>query len=252
MTIVITAYVISSILAVIWPQSRAWRLLVAVFLLQYLAYDFSFGKISHSSHMMLFLSWFWVLIPSMKEPSTRTKLWERQFLLMILFYAQATVALFYTLSGSWKLILGFFFDPTYAVHALSIESMSYTIADRLMTLKPQSTLLGPTIIENPWMGWLFMVSVIYFQVFAFVIAFRPKLHRLLGLSILLFHIGSIFTLGINFHSNIFCAGLIFVMSPFCTQGSSWKEILLELPIIKGLRLWVFKSKSNARVKPKVS
>lgn len=98
--------------------------------------------------------------------------------------------------------------------------MAYQLAANLLESDTDS-IIGGFLIHNHWISWPLYLSGIYLEVFAVYSVFRPTLHKILGIFLILFHISE----------NIFILGLFFVLSPLKEEKFNIKKILVNLPIM---------------------
>ncbi len=219
---------LSALTGVFFTQYRWVRAAVFVGLLEFLALKYSFGKIGHSTHLMLIISFMFIFLPcgwSNPKPLSRA---TRQTVLFLFWGVQAFILMTYTLAGLGKIGGAFYQMALGQMHALHPQALAYHIAERLLQTG-SSSLLGVFFIENPWLGFPAMLVMLYAQVFSFWIAFRPSLHRLWGGLLILFHISVSLTLSINFHPQVFLVGLFFLYSPF-RRPATFRELCIALPI----------------------
>ena len=133
------------------------------------------------------------------------------------------------MSGLWKVYGAITQFLAGEMHALAFDAVALHIAYWLPRWQSPS-LLGPFLIEHPWVGWPFFIAIIYLQFFAFWIAFRPNLHQLWGVGLVLFHVGVYVTMGIVFFHPILLLIFLFFDSPFKKPQTSWQEIVSDLPL----------------------
>ena len=113
--------------------------------------------------------------------------------------------------------------------AFSPDAFAYHIAFWLPRIQTE-TVLGPFLIAHPWVGWPLFVGNIYLQFFAITAAFRPSLQKLWAVGLIFFHIGTFVTMYISFMPPILLLLLLFFNSPFREKHTTWKSIVLDLPI----------------------
>lgn len=65
-----------------------------------------------------------------------------------------------------------------------------------------------------------------------LVAFRPRLHRVWGVGLIVFHVGTQVAMGFTFRPSIILLGLLFVCSPAAPAGMSVSEVLLDLPGVR--------------------
>ena len=221
---------VAAFLTLLFPEKRVLRILLFVSLLEYVAFSNSFGKINHDWHNWLMVAFFFIFLPHGRQEQIKRSITRRQLYLTAFWGAQLSALAFYSLSGVWKVVVGGSQLLRGEVHAFSPDALAYHIANRLLQTNSPS-MMGSFIVEHPLVGWPMYLGIIYVQLFAFVAAFRPSLHRLWGGALICFHLGSYFTMSINFPQNILLLVLFFISSPFSPQSYHLSTILGDLPLI---------------------
>ncbi len=218
------------ILAMLMPQHRWTRALVFLGLLEMAALASSFGKINHSLHAWTSVAFVFIFLPNGYWERRADSIRERQLFLTTFWGAQALICLFYTLSGIWKLYGAFQQLFAGEMSAFHPDALAYQIATRLMETNSQS-MLGPVILAHPWVGGPLLWGAMYIETFALVAAFRPSLHRLWGISLMLLHLGNILLLSIPFLESMTLVSLILIFSPFRPPVTNPRAVLRDLPIL---------------------
>lgn len=233
----VTLFMACTFAGLLWatlsPARRAGRVLFFVGLLMYVAYANSFGKINHSYHAWLAVAFWFCFLPSSGWSQSASRV-DRRWLLFTVWAAIATPLLFFSISGIWKVAFGLQQMINGEVHAFAPEALAHHIARRTLQ-SPTQAPAADLIINNAWLGYPLFLATIYLEVFSFLAAFRPKLHRLWGASLILFHIGSQLGIGVIFKLNILLFGILLVASPFAPRDIHWRETLGDLPGIALLR-----------------
>ena len=217
----------ASLLVAMWPTSRILRALFTVGMLQYLSVKFGFGKVNHDYHAWLWVSAILVFLPSgsrMREPSAP----DRHPTLAVLWSAQIVVLFFYTLTGLWKVYYGLQAFTNDRISSFQIDGFSLIVAERLLSTD-QATLLGEFLVRNPILGWLLFNGTMYLECASLLAAFRPRLHRLWGGGLILFHLGTQLAMGFTFVPNIALIGLLFMASPWAPDRPPIRSVVLDLP-----------------------
>jgi hypothetical protein len=220
-------YLGGALFAAIFPGQRWARVLAFLGLLEFVAFNNSFGKIGHSMHLWVLTTFGLVFLPRVKPPETSRIL--RQRFLIIFWGCQAIVLLAYSMSGLGKLLGGFHQIFLGQTHIFSPDAFSRIVAERLQETNSTS-LLGPWLISHPLVGWPFMMADLYLQFFSFWAAFRPALHRFWSIGLILFHIASYLFLSINFAPTAFLIAILLLHSPFARETDGWRQALSDLPI----------------------
>lgn len=220
----------SAFLGILAPGNRWIRILVFLGLLQFLALRYSFGKIGHSMHLWLMLSFLFIWLPHGWNQLSLAPVQTRRKLLFFIHAAQALILLTYSMSGLGKVIGAIYQLSQGQIHAFHPSAMAYHIADRLLQTGSQ-TPLGRFLVESTWLSWPILPLTIYIQFFALWIAFRPNLHRLWGALLMGMHLGSSLVLGIHFNASILLLALFLLYSPFRPVAPNWKESFRALPLL---------------------
>jgi len=230
--VILIGYLFAALLAATAPSWRLARLAYFVMLLQYLAIQYGFGKVSHSYHAWLFVGAVFVLLPDRRwrgEAMTRA---AQSYFLSVVAAAQVVVLFLYTLTGLWKILFALNDLTTSRVSGFELKGFSYIVADRLLTTN-QDSVLGEFFVHNHVVGWLLYTGTIYLESASLLIAFRPRLHRAWGIGLILFHLGTQLAMGFTFLPNVALIGLLFVASPFAPDHQTVRDTVLDLP---GVRL----------------
>jgi hypothetical protein len=226
--VVLFCYLLGTLWATALPQWRSARIVCFLALLQYVAFINGFGKINHDYHGWLWVSGLLVLLPSGGWHDVK-RVADRHTFMTVLWSCQLVVLFFYTLSGMWKIYWAVrdYFDPD-TLSSLQIDGFSYIIANRLVVTN-QETVLGEFIVRHPLLGWVCFTGMTYVETCSVVIAFRPRLHRVWGLGLILFHTGTYLMMGFTFYPNVLLVGLLFVCSPWAPERIAVRDAFLDLP-----------------------
>ena len=84
------------------PGVRGCRVLAFAGLFFYVAFRNSFGKIGHSDHAWVYVSFLFIFLPDGKRGAVASSRAGRQGYLTVFVAAQAMVMLTYSLAGFWK------------------------------------------------------------------------------------------------------------------------------------------------------
>lgn len=225
---ILTLYLGGTLLSAIFPFERWARLLAFLGVLEFVAFNNSFGKIGHSMHLWVLTAFGLVFLPRVESPDRTARILRQRFLI-IFWSCQAIVLLAYSMSGLGKLLGGFHQILLGQSHIFLPDAFSQIVAERLQRTNSTS-LLGPWLIAHPVLGWPFMLGDLYLQSCSFWVAFRPALHRLWGIGLILFHIASYLFLSVNFATTAFLVAILFLHSPFQRTNDRWHEALNDLPL----------------------
>ncbi len=232
-------YLATNILGVFFASSRVSRALTFLGLLEFLAYKNSFGKIGHSFHLVLLVAGVLILLPDgWTRPAPRVSRRCRQETLLVFWLAQATVLLSYTMSGAAKLAAALFQLGAGQPNAFAPGGLSAIIAERL-TSTHSTSYLGGWIVGHPYLTWPALPVVMYLELCALFVAFRPSLVRPWALLLIVFHVGTYITMTIIFQGSCFLLALLFLASPFEPDPApTWRRRLLDIPGMNQLyKLW---------------
>ena len=179
------------------PEWRIARLAYFVMLLQWMALINGFGKVNHDLHGWLFrVESGFVFLPDhglASHPQRR----RRHYFPTVFWAAQLFVLFFYTLTGLWKVVYAVegLFGPE--MSAFELDGFSYILADRISNTS-QDTVVGSFVVRHSWLGWMLFNGTMYLEGASLLIAFRPRLHRIWGLGLILFHAGTQLAMGFTF------------------------------------------------------
>jgi len=233
---ILALYLVGALAGAVMPEQRWARVAAFLGILEYVAFNNSYGAIGHAMHAWLLTSGLLLFLPDVRNgPPSRMK---RQQFLTIFWACQALVLLLYSMSGVGKLAGAIYQLSAGQTSAFAPGALAAITANRLVETNSQS-LLGPWLIEHPLMGWPMLWGDIYLQLFSFWIVFRPSLHKVWALGLILFHITSYLLLTINFTQNALLLALLFFNSPFAREPENWRDCLAELPLVGPLLVRVF-------------
>lgn len=239
--VIMTVFLIATLLSTLFPEKRVFRALFFVSMLEFAAFHYSVqGDIFHGWHGWLGIGFCFIFLPDGKRGQLQGSITKRQLYLTTFWAALALVLSFYSLSGFWKVIMGGYQLLKGETHSFAVDAMAHHIASDMiahhMFTPNYANKIGSFIVKYPLVGWPMYLSVIYLQLFAFVAAFRPALHRFWGISLIGFHLMSSLTFSIGFTRNVLLLALFLVGSPFVDSKNSWRTVLYNLPLIG----WGFK------------
>jgi len=222
-----------------WVEHSWARAGMFVAFFQIAALNNSFGKINHGLHGLIIISFVLIFFPKISRLG-ETSIAKRQRALLVFAFAQIMFMLFYSMSGVWKVYAGIdqslFMGHTY--HTFHPDALALQVAHRLVQTNSES-ILGGLIVQYPILGFAPYLAAIYLETFALVAAFRPSLHRIWGISMIMFHMGTWLTMTISFNVNIVLLGLFFVYSPFASHHD-WKVSLRQLPLLGFPLSWLLR------------
>ena len=136
---------LGALLGALFPKYCWVRVAVFLGLLEFLALKYSFGKIGHSTHLMLIISFIFIFLPrKWSEPKSLSRA-TRQTVLAIFWGVQAFILMTYTLAGLGKIGGAIYQLVLGQMHAFHPEALAYHIAERLLQTG-NSSLLGEFFI----------------------------------------------------------------------------------------------------------
>ncbi|MGH6753785.1 MAG: hypothetical protein ACREDP_16630, partial [Bradyrhizobium sp.] len=218
---------LASLLAFQFEERRSFRALFAVAFLLVAAIVNSFGGTNHLYHAWLWIAIGLIFLPqgSAHQPS---RLFKMSYLTTIAAY-QALLLSFYSLAGIWKTLNGVAALVSGHVGNFSPGGLSATLADRMLQTGT-SPLLADYVIDHVWLAWPMFLVLIYVQLFAVFVAFRPQLHVLWGYALIGFHLGTWLLMEIVFPQHVLFLALFFLLSPFRPARWTLRGILVSLPL----------------------
>jgi hypothetical protein len=230
--IVLGLHLMGPLLAMLRSDLRWTRILCFLGFLEWNAFNNSFGKIGHSLHLVVLLSFLWIFLP---------KNWHRVApgrdiqirTLHGIWGAQAVILLTYTMAGLVKVVAGLYQLSTGQVSVFHPQALAWHTAQRLWQTN-SSAVCGEWLVLHPWVGWPLMLGTVYLELFSFWILFRPQWQKIWAAVLILFHIGSYFTMTIIFPQNCFFLGLFFVQPLFLNRAFVWREDWKTLPLVDGV------------------
>lgn len=233
-------FLCSAVLAcVFWKRYRLVRILLALGLFMYVAQVSSFGKIDHYNHLMVLASFLFIFLPNIRKGEKS----DGVSFLQVFFGNQALLLLTYFTSGYYK-FKGIYEQEHWGMlSALSPESLAHNIA-KTSIARGESYFFSDYVFENPGYHFSALLIAGYFVEFLSVyIIFKPQLHRLWGLLLILLHGMILMTVGPDFSIQLFVLGLFLLFSPF---------YLGENGIVDGFRAILKSVKSTFKGKSKHS
>jgi hypothetical protein len=224
--VVMALYLAGAFVAAVVPGNRVCRGLAALGLLEFTAFDYSAGKIGHSSHLWVLTALILVFLPKVGPTAGRR---ERQGFLNVFWTAHALILLTYTMSGMGK-IAGALYQATQGqTTAFHPQAMALHVAARLAETGSQSP-VGSWLVDHQWIGWPLMLGAIYLQFFAFWSIFRPNLIKVWTVGLIVFHLATFFVLTIRFAPPVLLLAIWGLSSPFTPSNPSFGVIMMDLPL----------------------
>jgi len=226
--ILIHLSIVAGLLGVFWWRYRPVRVLVVVSQLLVAAYINSQGAINHSLHMWLWVGVCFVFLPSGAEgPAGRDRKTRITFLIAFSM-VQGLVLMFYSLSGAYKVGWATVALMDERFGGFAPEAMALTLARRSLQTGTDP-IWAPLVIEHPLVGWPLYLVLYYIEIAALLVFLRPRLHRLWGLALVLFHVGTFLFMSISFPAHVLLVTMLLIFSPFAPKRWSWRCALVQLP-----------------------
>ncbi len=227
--LIFSVYLIASLIVVLVPDRRLARAAYTLALLQYMSFVNSFDKVNHDLHGWLFVSIVLILLPRGPWGARRSTA-DRQYFLTVFWAAQLVLLLFYSLTGMWKIYSAIDAFAHGHINGFNLSAFSYIVGARLIQTN-QDTVLGKFFVHNELPGWLLFTGTMYLETASLMIAFRPRVQRMWGLGLILFHVGTQLAMGFTFPENIVLVGLLLVCSPFAPDRVRVKDAFFDLPVV---------------------
>jgi len=229
-SVILLSLMTSAVLAVALPDHRWPKILVFLSFLSAAAFRSSFGlgSINHGHHFWIWIGFCFCFLPCGPQASLRSSKSERYRFLLTFFFTQALILLFYSMSGFWKIAAAIEALINGKISAFHPEALAMIATWKMIQLD-RITMFGPFLADHPWLGWPTYFWVIYIEIVALMVLCRPALHRLWGIMLIGFHIGTFLLLGINFPKHVLVLTILFVWSPFAIDPVGFRKALSCLP-----------------------
>ena len=220
-----------SLLVAIFQRILTFRVLFCAFFLMASTVTNSWAGINHPYHAWFWVSFVLIFLPHesherQKQPSRAHMMSYTSTFVM----AQVMLFLFYSMSGAWKIGIGIRAIFKGEDGAFSLQGLTYTLADR-MVQTDTDPLLANFFIENYVLAWFAYMAVMYIQFTAIAVAVRPRLHRIWGTLLIMFHLSTWLLMEIIFKEHVFLLVMFFVFSPFRPIEFDLRKTSADLPII---------------------
>ncbi len=210
------------------PESLVWRVGFAITILLCAAVPVSLGAINHGFHEWIWIAFIFVFLPA--TDGEHAGRWSKLSYCLTFGAAQALILMFYTMAGFWKAFAGFMSLAKGIPGNFSPDALGWTLADRMAQTNTQP-LLGPFLVENSMLAWPMFLGVIYAQLVAIAVAFRPSLHQAWGWFLIVFHTGTFLLMEIAFPTHIVILLILMIASPFQREPWFRWNTLLHLPLL---------------------
>ncbi len=229
-TVVLLFFVTSSLIGAFYSVHRLARIAAFLGMLFFHAYTNASG-VNHQYDVWLWVSFLLLFLPGgwgFYKYRSDNNSFRKKFLL-VFWSVQGYVLLTYTMSGIGKFIGSFEQLQRGGATLLSPDSASLTVASQLLQMQ-QDSVLGTFILTHPILAWIGFLVIFYVQITAFSVAFRPALHRLWALFLILFHLATYLAMNAIFVAPTLLLTVFFFDSPFADREISLKNQLKAFPL----------------------
>ena len=223
------ATLFASLLAFQFPAHRIFRIAFAILCLFTVAAFNSQGSINHGFHVWLWIGIGLVFLPNV-APDIDVPRTVKMTYLSVVVAVQGLILFFYTLAGFWKSLDGLMSLLRGNEGNFSPRGLALQLADRMLQTGT-SPLLGDLAIANFWLLWPLFLALIYIQLVAVIVCFRPRLHVAWGYLLIMFHLGTWLFMEIAFPHHVLFLGLLLVMSPFRPRHLNLWQTVRDLPVV---------------------
>lgn len=231
-------FIFATLVGAFFYKHRTFRILIFASFLFYGALGNSFGQRSHQLYPWLYTSFFFIFLPI--GWNIKNTLENKKIVLLTIWWAQALFLLTYTLSGFGKIYTDL--TSSSPVNNFSPNAFALQIAYWVPKWQEES-LLGPFIINNPYLAWPFYLAAVYLLLFSFWAAVRPSLQKVWAFGLALFHIGTFLTMKIVFMPPpAFLLFIFFLDSPFINPKTKPSDFIYDLPVFGNLIRVITKKK----------
>jgi len=230
-------FLIGTFLASLFFVHRGARIVAFCGLFFYHGFMSSFGAPEHNLLVWIYPLLFLIFLPDVWNRATDVL--DRKKVLIAFLGAQIYIGVIYSMAGVSKLWRGFEQLLDGQANVFSPDAFALHIADWLPTVGHPS-LIGPFIVEHPLLGWPLFIGMLYFQLFTIYAIFRPKLHFLWGVFLLLFYIFNFLTMNIIYIDSFFLIAALLVYSPF-EREARLRDRCIEMPLIGRLVSYVWRA-----------
>ena len=213
----------SALLAVFFPRILIWRLGVFLYFFYIDALLNSFGFPGYATRINVFISFTLLFLPFMDDGRNVSR---KNVLacLAVFWFTQSLLLATYVISGFWKI-----WDSGMEIFA--VDGLTRIFISRALSDTLNIPLLLPVIAPHVNLTHLIHLTIIYVEMTAIFVVFRPHLHRPYGVVLVLFHFGTDWILNVRFPINILVVGLFLVLSPTAPKRFSLIGFIQSLPVI---------------------
>lgn len=221
------AFALLTLAASFFPFSRLARAGAFLGLLEYHALLSSFGSPNHQWDHWLWVLFVLIFLPTLKDADV-----SRKFTL-VFWGAQAFLLLTYSMAGFGKLLYGLKQFSAGESSIFSPDSAALHVAGSLLNLH-ETVPFASFVVEHSFISWLVLLGIVYFQFVSIVVAFRPELHRLWGVGLVLFHLATLLSMRAVFVVPSALLLILLVSSPLASGDMRLRNVLEKLPLLGAL------------------
>ena len=150
--LVLGLYTVGALLAAALPQFRWTRALAFLGLLEYWAFNNSFGKVGHSLHDTLLVTFVFVFLPVGWHENDQHRRLGRQETLLVFWLAQCTIMVTYSMAGFIKVVAGVAQLLKGEPNLFWPDALARQVADRLLQTNSQSW-WGDWLVTHPGLSY---------------------------------------------------------------------------------------------------
>jgi hypothetical protein len=228
-TIIRIFFIISSLLASIVPQWRWVRILAFIGALEFVSLYYSVLLLDVDWYVWLLTGFMLIFLPDGWSNPVKLPDLKRQKFLLVFWSCQAILLMTYFMAGIGKLYGAFNQISSGRTNLFDPQAGALHIANRLVVTYDTSP-LGSWVAQNYLLAWPFFLGSVYLMLFSLNAAFKPSLHRLWGIALILFHISNYLTINIGFGAHILLNAILFILSPFTPPNLTIKQTLSDIPV----------------------
>jgi hypothetical protein len=220
----------AAVLGLLWWRFLVVRVLVSIALLQYAAFASSSGAIQHGYHEWFWISVCFLLLPNGRIETIAATRVQRMRFLTAFSLAPLLILLFYSLSGFYKCGHALAALVKGNIGGFSPDAMGITLAARAVQTGSEP-MWANFAIDHPVLSWPFYLGLYFVELVSLAVFFRPQLHRIWGMTLILFHVGTLLFMDIIFGQHILINGMLFLLSPFALGRASINAQLESVPVL---------------------
>lgn len=222
-------FILGAAAAAMFPANVLARFFAFLGMFLFESVRYSFGKISHSHHIIVGTALVLIFLPAVLPRAPDRARTQRRYL-EVFWGAQAYILLTYSMAGISKLhgaVLDMMWDRR---SLLSAESLASHIAHDYVSRGKSSPLgMGEFIIANPWFGGPLYWAAVALEFFSFAVAWKPGIHRVWGLALIGLHVGIGLAMEVWFRPGLIVLGMFFIGSPFLVDTKAFHFRLRDIP-----------------------